>query len=113
MHELSLAQGVVTMVVKEAERHDLARVTRIQLRVGKLRAVVPELLHTALGFLTRDTVAEGAEVHIEEVPGRARCRGCGLLFPVEELLFLCPGCGRVGGEIVEGDELMVQSFEGE
>lgn len=111
MHELALAQSVVTILCEEAKRHGLARVDAFRLQVGELRAVVPEMLETCLEAVGRGTVAEGARVELEIVPGRARC-GCGEEFTVGELLFLCPGCGRPGGVIIAGQELTLVELEG-
>ena len=113
MHELSLAHSIIEIVEQEAEAHHLARVTRIQLKVGSLRSVVPALMHTAMAAVTRDTVADGAELELSVVKGRARCRACGHEFPVDDLLFLCPECEAVGGEIVQGDELLLMEMDGE
>jgi hydrogenase nickel incorporation protein HypA/HybF len=113
MHELSLAHNVIQILCEEAARHDLRRVTRVRLQVGLLRAVVPDLLRTCLGFASKGTIAEEAAMEIEEVVGRARCGACGDEFGIEEILFLCPRCERVGGEIVAGQELRVIDFEGE
>jgi hydrogenase nickel incorporation protein HypA/HybF len=113
MHELSLANSVVQILCEEAQRHQIRRVTRFSVEVGLLRAVVPELLVTCLGFAGKGTAVEGAEVQMHEVQGRARCPECGLEFAVDEIVFLCPRCERVGGEIVAGQELRVTELEGE
>lgn len=113
MHELSLAQGVLEILTEEAARHNVQRIERLSLRVGQLRAVVPELLRTGLEYAGQGTAAEGAVVEIEQVAGRARCPDCGLEYDIEELLFLCPGCQRVGGEILAGQELQIVEFEGD
>lgn len=113
MHELALAHNVVDILCEEARRHGLRRVSQFKLRVGVLRAVVPELLETCLGFASRGTLAEGATPVFEVMEGRARCAACGESFAVEELLFLCPHCGGVGGEILAGQELALVEMEGE
>ena len=113
MHELSLATGVVEILTEEAARHQVSCIQVVQLRVGALRAVVPELLRTGMEFAGRGTAAEGARLEIELVPGRARCPDCGVEFAISELLFLCPQCERVGGEILCGQELQIVEFEGE
>jgi hydrogenase nickel incorporation protein HypA/HybF len=113
MHELSLAQGVIEILVQEARRHDITRIERVRLRVGVLRAVVPELLQTGLEFVSQGTPAEGAQAIIEQVQGRARCRACGLEFEVSDPWIVCPGCEQVGGEILAGQELQIVDFEGD
>jgi hydrogenase nickel incorporation protein HypA/HybF len=113
MHELSLASSVVQILSEEAQRHEMRRVTRYRLEVGLLRGVVPELLFTCLGFASKGTAVEGAAVDLQEVPGRARCWDCSLEFAVDEIVFLCPRCERLGGEIIAGQELRVIAMEGE
>ena len=74
MHELSIAEAIVAI----AERHAAGRrVYRVSVKVGHLRQVVPDALQFAFQLLTDGTVLEGAELAIEEVPARVRCRGCG------------------------------------
>lgn len=113
MHELSLAKGVVDILCEEAARHEVNRIEQVQLRIGVLRAVVPDLLRTGMEYASEGTVAQGARLEIEEVMGRARCPDCGHEYDITELLFLCPSCERLGGEILAGQELQIVEFEGE
>jgi len=113
MHELSLAESLVRILGEEAKRHQLSRIRRFKLRVGALRGVVPELLETCLGFVTAGTAAEGATPDLELVPGRARCVACGHEHAIDEILFFCPACGRLGGEVIAGRELSLVELEGE
>lgn len=113
MHELSLAQSLVRIVHEEAERHGLGRVSRFTVRVGELRAVVPDLLQTCVGVASVGTRIEGAELVLEVVEGRARCASCATEFSIHELLFICPRCERVGGEVLAGQELALVELEGE
>lgn len=102
MHELSLASAIVETVERHAEGRP---VTRILLRVGALRQVVPDSLEFYLGIVGRDTVCEGAQLELELVPARLAC--CGSEW--EPPSFRCPSCGG-GGAVVAGDEFMVESI---
>jgi hydrogenase nickel incorporation protein HypA/HybF len=113
MHELSLASSLIEVVREEAARHDLERVERIRLRVGALRAVVPELLESCMGMVCQGTIAEGAAFEIEEVPALVRCSGCGREFSVDSYLYTCPGCSELGGEVLQGEELALIEIEGD
>ena len=113
MHELSLAKGVVDILCEEAARHEVSRIQQVRLRVGVLRAVVPDLLRTGMEYASDGTAASGATVEIEEVAGRARCPDCQHEYDIAELLFLCPRCERLGGEILAGQELQIVEFEGD
>ncbi len=113
MHELSLAKGVVDILCEEAARHEVTSIETVLLRIGVLRAVVPDLLRTGMEYASEGTAAAGARLEIEQVPGKARCPDCAHEYDIEELLFVCPQCGRLGGEILAGQELQIVEFEGD
>ena len=73
MHELAIAGSVVRIVCEHAGGR---RVARVELKVGRLRQVVPSSLAFAFELVATGTEAEGAELVIEDVPVTGRCRGC-------------------------------------
>lgn len=113
MHELALAHQVVEIVLKEAQKHNMRRVEIIRLRLGILRAVVEEMLRTGIDVTTQDTIAHGAKLEIELVSGRAVCPACHEQYAIADLLFSCPRCGQISGQIVAGQEFQVVDFEGD
>ena len=87
-----------------------ARVVRITLEVGRLRAVVPNSMQFCFQAVSDGTGADGAELVIEEIPVRVRCESCDGEWTVEEVSFLCPSCdGPV--KILTGEELMLRTIE--
>lgn len=113
MHELSIAQSLLEIVMEEGRKHSLEQVKVIRLQVGELAAVVPDSLTFCFEMVSRDTLAEGARLEIETVPVVARCSRCDILFEVENHLFSCPQCGEPTLELVSGRDLAVMSIEGE
>jgi hydrogenase nickel incorporation protein HypA/HybF len=103
VHELSLASAIVDAVERHADAHP---VRVVSLRVGVLRQVVPDSLEFYFEFVGRDTVCEGARLELEVVPARLSC--CGGEW--EPPSFRCPNCG-IGGEVVAGNEFLVESIE--
>lgn len=108
MHELSLSSAVVATTVKHA---DGRRVSVINLRIGRLRQVVPETLTFYFGFVSRETVCEGARLELEVIDARLRCRPCGTEWAIEIPAFRCPTCGGSEVEVASGDEFEVESIE--
>lgn len=108
MHELSVSSAVVATAVRHAAGR---RVTRVDLRVGRLRQVVPDSLAFYWDVVTRDTVCEGAHLRQQVVPGRLRCETCGWTWEVRSPAFRCPSCAGASVEILQGDELEVESIE--
>lgn len=111
MHELSIAQALVEQVEAVRAAHDGRPVVSVGVRIGTWRLVVQESLDFYYQTLTRGTPLEGSRLEIETVEARGRCPRCGGEFPVEAPLIVCPACGTVGGELVQGQELDLVSVE--
>jgi hydrogenase nickel incorporation protein HypA/HybF len=108
MHELSIAESVVAIV----ERHARGRtVLRVELKVGHLRQVVPSALSFSFELVAQGTVAEGAELAMEEVPAAGRCRECGGETPLPGFPLACRTCGGLDVDVTRGEELLVDSLE--
>jgi hydrogenase nickel incorporation protein HypA/HybF len=108
MHELSLASAIVATV----ERHAAGRrVGVVNLRVGRLRQVVPDSLEFYFGFVAKETVCEDARLELEVLPAVLGCSGCAHEWELEEPPFRCPECGGAEVAVVSGDELEVESIE--
>ncbi len=111
MHEFSIAQNLIRALEQEAVRMGAKRVTSVKLKIGKLTGVVPDLLVTAFEFCSQGTVAEGAELVIEEVPLRLKCEECGNEYEVDNWDFSCPACGSCRPRILSGRELLLEKLE--
>ena len=108
MHELSIAEAVVAIVSRHARGR---KVYRVELKVGHLRQVVPSALEFAFELLTDGTGMEGAELVIEDVPARGRCRVCGTDSTMTAFPLQCGCCGGMDLELVAGEELLVDALE--
>jgi hydrogenase nickel incorporation protein HypA/HybF len=113
MHELSIAEDLLAIVERTAAEHRLARVSRLRIVVGALGNVVPEALEFAFEVAGRGTVAEGARLEIVEVPVTVRCNACQAETELEDFAFLCMACGSVDVDVVRGNELYLDSIEGD
>jgi hydrogenase nickel incorporation protein HypA/HybF len=95
-----------------ASRHAAGRpVSRVEIKVGHLRQVVPSALEFGFQLLSDGTVLEGAELVIEEVPARGRCRQCGEETTMSQFPLQCSQCSGLDLEIVAGEELLVDALE--
>jgi hydrogenase nickel incorporation protein HypA/HybF len=108
-----MAQSLIGILVDEAQNHGIERIKKVKIQVGELSAVVPDSLTFCFELVSRDTVAEGAVLEIENIPIAARCDRCDLSFEVRDHVFLCPKCDEPVFEILTGRELSVMSIEGE
>jgi hydrogenase nickel incorporation protein HypA/HybF len=108
MHEFSVAEAVMDIVQRHARGRPVARVV---VKVGHLRQVVPDALTFAFGLVAQGTEAEGAELAIEGVPAAGRCRSCGARGVLPDIPLVCERCGSWDVEVLEGEELLVDSLE--
>ena len=113
MHEMSIAQSVLDIVLQESRDHEVSRVLSVVIKVGEMSAIETESLKFCFDLLTKGTLAEGARLNIERVQVTCRCRECGSKFTVKELVFACPSCHNPKVEMLSGRELSVESFEAE
>ncbi len=110
MHELSLARDLLGMIERELDRAN-ERVVRVNVCVGSAAGIVPESLRFAFRAVCEGTRADGAELSITTVAARSRCTDCGIVFEFDGLIGRCPGCGRLGGELLSGNEMILRTIE--
>ena len=111
MHEFSIAQSIMQVVLHEADKARARRVVKVTLNVGELAGVLPESLSFCFELLAKSTIAENATLAINRVPIRARCSQCQVSFQVSDNRYLCPCCGKTAIELTSGRELQIAHLE--
>ncbi|MBS1227507.1 MAG: hydrogenase expression protein [Proteobacteria bacterium] len=111
MHETAIVMGLMRIIETHAARVGVRRVLRVRLKVGRLRAVEPQQLCSCFEMFAEGTVAEGAELVIDMLGVRGRCRTCASEFDVARYHFECPACAGIDIEVIQGQELYIESFE--
>jgi len=112
MHEMGIAMQIVE-IAGEAIPPGIENpsVAKVNIRVGKLTAVVPTSLTFCFNIATQDTPLAGAELAIEEVPVVARCKQCGHEWIISGPDFSCEKCRAGEVDILSGRELDIVSIE--
>lgn len=113
MHEFSIASSIMDIVNKTAQENGMSHVVKVKIKVGGLRSVFPDSLLFSFKVCSEGTVAQGGTLEIEEVPIACTCAGCQKEFHPEEFQFLCPFCGSSDISVIAGEELFIESIEGE
>ena len=112
MHEMGIALQIVEIATASLpENLGKARVAAVNLKIGKLAAVVPESLRFCFDVAIKDTPLEGAQLVIEALPVVAKCKDCDTQWTIEEPVFVCQKCQSGSLEIVSGRELDIESIE--
>ena len=111
MHELSITQSILSLVLEQARAAQAARVTKISLTIGELTGIVDDCVQFYFELLSKDTIAAGASLSFERPDTSLRCRNCDTVFHPENLDWACPDCREQKVEIVSGRECQVNSIE--
>jgi len=112
MHEMGIAAQIVEIAVASIPADfKNPRVARVNLKVGKLAAVVPESLHFCFQIAVQDTPLRDADLNIEEIPLRVRCTDCNVEWTAHEPVFVCRKCNGGSVEMLSGRELDITSIE--
>ncbi|MGL1832248.1 hydrogenase maturation nickel metallochaperone HypA [Rhodocyclaceae bacterium SMB388] len=111
MHEMSLAEGIRSIVKDAAEAHPGRRIAAVVLQIGELAAVEVDALRFCLDVVLRGSVAEYARVEIESEAGLGWCMQCSATVEVAALYDACPQCGSYQVQPTGGTEMRVKALE--
>ena len=111
MHETAIVGGLMRILEQRAARNGVAHISSVLLKVGRLQAVEPQQLIACFEMFAEGTVADGAVLKIDVVGVRGRCRACDTEFDVPRFHFECPACAGSDIEVIQGQELYIESFE--
>jgi hydrogenase nickel incorporation protein HypA/HybF len=111
MHELSLCQALIDQVEQIARENEAVSVKAIWVQVGPLSGAEIPLLKHAYPVAASGSVAEDAELFIERMPVRVRCRRCGAESEASANRLLCGQCGDYHTDLVSGDEMLLARLE--
>jgi len=115
MHEYSVVSELISALLPKLEEHP-GDVSAVILVKGELRILSDTAMKSAFELLAQGTRLEGAELVIEPVEVRVRCRGCGYAGAADHVreesfhfaipILSCPSCGAEV-DVEAGRELYV------
>ncbi|MDX9717397.1 MAG: hydrogenase maturation nickel metallochaperone HypA [Thauera sp.] len=111
MHEMSLAEGVRTIIEESAAANGFEKVRSIVLEIGALASVEVDALRFCLDVVLQGTPAEGARIEVEPVAGAGWCLACAKTVPMHEIYDACPACGGYQVQLTAGKEMRVKALE--
>lgn len=111
MHELSVCQALIRQVEDIARQHQAAEIRTVNVQIGPLSGVEPDLLAQAFPLASAGTAAKTSRLVIERLPIRVRCQNCGAETEAAANRLLCGMCGDWRTQLVSGDEMLLASIE--
>jgi hydrogenase nickel incorporation protein HypA/HybF len=113
MHELSVTESILKIVLKHAEENEAEKVLTIGLTIGEMSELVGECIQHYFDYLSKGTIAEGAVLEIERAPIIFACTECKHTFRVsfsDTKDFTCPECYGAKVTLVSGREFFIKDI---
>lgn len=111
MHELAVTQSILDISIRHAKEADAKRVTGINIVIGQFASIVDDSVKFYWDLVAEGTIAHGATLHFERIPGEMTCEACGHTFRPGDISFECPACSSVQVRITQGEEFRVDSID--
>jgi len=111
MHELSVTESVLEIVLRHAKQAEAKRVNHIYLVIGELASIVDDSVQFYWEIIARDSLASAAQLHFRRIPTEMVCLDCQQRFHPEFDSLDCPACHSLRLQIVAGREFFVESID--
>ena len=111
MHEYSIVDSLLELSTNHALENNATKITKIEVKIGVLSGVEPDLLKTAFDTFKEGTMAENAEFVMHIQPVIIKCRDCNQESTLEKDEYLCPHCKSGEIEIIYGEDMFLISLQ--
>ncbi|MBW6515746.1 MAG: hydrogenase maturation nickel metallochaperone HypA [Candidatus Cloacimonetes bacterium] len=113
MHEGVIVKSLFEIAAKSREESGLNEVQTVKVIVGKFHQIVREVMDMYFELMKKDYAGfSNALLVIEERELKIRCKSCNAVILLKEANFSCSECGSIKTEVVEGNELYIESLIG-
>ncbi len=111
MHEYSIVSALLEMCEENAQKENAKKITKVEVKIGKLSGVEPYLLQTAFDTFKEKTICDRAEfiMHLQDVV--IRCNVCNQEFTLAKNEFICPKCKSFDIDTVDGNDMYLMRLE--
>ena len=111
MHELSITEGLLKLCLKEAEKHNIKKIIKLNIKVGELTEIVPKCIEYYFRLLAKGTIAEDANIFVESIHVNIRCDNCEYMGVLPKNTYKCPNCDGRKYIITKGNGFYLDSIE--
>ncbi|AMK15664.1 hydrogenase maturation nickel metallochaperone HypA [Methanobrevibacter olleyae] len=113
MHSSTVVQSILNVALETAEEYDANKVTEINVEIGKLNWITTDKLKYIFSVLSKDTLAENAELIVNEADAKIKCYNCNYIGLIDNInkeiipMVLCPKCGSHRVNVLKGYDLNI------
>lgn len=111
MHEFSIVNALMDMCEKNAKENNATKITKVEIKIGKLSGVEPHLLKISFDTFKEKTICDGAELVMNIQDLIIECRTCKAQSVLQKNIFICPLCKSTEVTVLDGEEMLLMSLE--
>ena len=111
MHEHSVCQALLKKAERVAHAHQAKRIKSITVDIGPLAGIVIEELDHAFPHNCEGTLAEGAQLIIQQTPIEIKCLDCNINSKASTQNQDCPQCNSPNTQLISGDQMRIIDIE--
>ncbi|HLE13135.1 MAG TPA: hydrogenase maturation nickel metallochaperone HypA [Anaerolineales bacterium] len=110
MHELSVTESLLEIALRHGKSANASHITDLYLVIGQLSSLIDDSVQFYWDIVSKDTLAEGANLHFQRISTQIRCLDCASCFvPAGEDLS-CPNCLSTRIEVTAGEEFFLEAI---
>lgn len=111
MHEFSIVNALMSMCENSAKEHNATKITKVEVKIGKLSGVEPHLLEISFNTFKEDTICHEAEfvIHLQDLV--IECNTCKKQSTLQENEFKCLTCNSTDVNVLNGEEMLLMHLE--
>ena len=111
MHELGIVMNVVEQVEQVAKENGVKRVLKLNLEVGEVSSVVPELFTDCFEWAKKRTeYLKDTKLNLIILQAISYCRDCRKTYETTKYAKVCPYCGGDDTYLVTGSEINIKDI---
>jgi len=111
MHEYSIVDSLLQLAEEHTIKNNAKKVTKLEIKIGVLSGVEPELLKTAFDTFKEDSVCSEAEFIMKIQSVVIHCNVCNEDIELKKDEYRCPKCNSSDIKIIDGEDMYLMSLE--
>ena len=112
MHELGIVMQVIDQVEKVAAENHVTQVIKLNMEVGQVSSVVPELFADCFEWSKKKTqYMQQTQLEMVILEGISYCQDCRQTYQTTASERTCPHCGSERTYLLTGNEINIKDIE--
>lgn len=111
MHELPVTENILEIALRHAKQANASRIKDIFIVIGQLSSIVDDSIQFYWDIISKDTIAENANLHFKRIPVQLLCLDCSIVYSPQDENLACIACKSKNIKIISGREFYLESIE--